>query len=105
MIELLILYALAVWRLSSLFSYEEGPFGIFDKIRVLVGVKYDDMSNPYGENVISKGILCNWCNSVWFAVIITAMDYYIRSFTIILMFPLAISSLVILLDGVTNVNK
>ena len=60
-----VVLALAVWRLSSLLAREEGPFCIFDKIRLRLGVRYDQNSEAYGTNNISKGLICVWCNSIW----------------------------------------
>lgn len=64
---LLIIVTLATWRLSSLLSNEEGPFGVFEKFRELVGVRYNQYSEPYGLNGLADGVLCLWCNSVWFS--------------------------------------
>ena len=63
------LVSLAVWRVSSLFAREEGPFDLFLRIRLLAGVKFDKSSEEIGTNWLSKGILCVWCNSIWFSVI------------------------------------
>ena len=60
-----LIVALAVWRVSSLLVNEDGPFDIFAKIRYWVGVRFNQLSEPYGINVISKGLTCVWCTSVW----------------------------------------
>lgn len=62
-----LIFALAVWRISSLLVNEDGPFDIFIKLRWKAGVRFDKESEPYGTNVISKGLLCVWCVSVWIA--------------------------------------
>lgn len=61
-----VLIVLAVWRLTSLFVREEGPFDIFPRLRLRLGVKYEAI--PYGTNVFSKAIICVWCFSLWVAL-------------------------------------
>lgn len=51
-----ILSILAVWRLSSLFCYEEGLFSIFERIRKVIKLN------------------CFWCYSVWIAAFISYID-------------------------------
>lgn len=52
---------------------EEGPFSIFERIRVLSGVKYDQHSQPFGTNNLSRGLLCSWCVSVWLGLAVTVL--------------------------------
>lgn len=54
----------AVWRLSSLFATEDGPFNLFRKIRVIVA----KVSKPLWD-----GLICMWCNSVWFSMILAIL--------------------------------
>lgn len=54
--------ALAVFRLSLMFSEEEGPLAIFSKMRRSVPAK----TNP------GRGIRCPWCWSVWWSFAVTA---------------------------------
>ena len=54
---MVLLQALAVWRLTSLLVYEEGPFEMFVKLRDL--------------NERIKGPLnCFWCASMWVAAVV-----------------------------------
>ena len=59
----------AVWRLSSLFAREEGPGGMFNKIRAITA----RISKP-----IWDGMICMWCNSIWFGMI--AALFFAHSF-------------------------
>lgn len=72
-----LLVSLSVWRVAHFFAdpAEDGPFSIAHRVRKLVGVKYDDYSNPYGTNVVSKAILCVWCGSFWYGVL-AALVYW-----------------------------
>lgn len=69
--ELLIIAALAVYRLTLLFSREAGPGDIFGRLRARMGVRYDEHSQPYGSNWLSEGILCPLCTSVWVGIGVT----------------------------------
>jgi hypothetical protein len=51
---------MAVWRLSSLVAKEDGPFDIFLRFRKWAGT----------ESSFSRGLVCIWCNSVWFSAVI-----------------------------------
>jgi len=83
----LIVLGLAAWRLSSLLVDEEGPFLIFLRLRLLIGVGYvvneqvvekedtidlaknGDLNNyhTYFKNELAKLLSCVWCTSVWVA--------------------------------------
>lgn len=71
--ELLLIAALAVYRLTYMLNAEAGPGDIFGRLRARVGVKYDQYSNPQGTNWISEGILCFYCLSVWIAFAVTVL--------------------------------
>jgi hypothetical protein len=71
---LFVLSILATWRITSLLVMEEGPFDMFARLRSFVGVQYDDHSNPYGENALSKIFSCVWCMSVWVALVVTVFS-------------------------------
>lgn len=58
---LLIISSLAVFRLSELVAYDEGPFEIFEKIRNLF---------PSGS-MIDKMLECIYCNGIWWSLLLT----------------------------------
>ena len=97
-----LILALAVFRLSSLFAEEEGPFHLFDRIRHFIGVRYDVNGLPMGNNVIANGITCVWCNSVWFGTIITVAYYLMPDITILLCLPLSLSAAAVIVWRVAN---
>ena len=90
-----IILALAVWRISSLFANEGGPFDLFVRFRVKVGGCED--GNCGGENWFAKGLMCEWCNSVWFGTIITVLYLFVPTIIFWLCFPLALSTITIML--------
>lgn len=63
----LIIYGLAVWRISNLLVNESGPFFIFRKIRDLFGIKSDVDGFVYHipETFMAQVLSCVWCCSFW----------------------------------------
>lgn len=63
---------LATWRLTNLIvdKDEVGPFNVLSRIRYAIGVRYDDLSEPYGTTEVSKAASCVWCTSIWVAMFI-----------------------------------
>lgn len=73
-----IILALATWRATSLLADEEGPFNIFEKVRLALGIMYlEDGTRQAGETrirwrplrvlvqEIAKNVLCTWCCSLF----------------------------------------
>ena len=69
-----VLYALAIWRVSSMLVQEEGPGDIFVKLRHKVGVQHDMHNRAYGESFISKLFTCVVCMSVWISTFFVIGD-------------------------------
>lgn len=82
---------LATWRLAHMMVHEEGPRGMFIKIREKSGIQYDDETG----NVISYNdytpLMCVWCTSVYVAAIMSFVPRRIVQ-------ALAISGLAVLAD-------
>lgn len=97
-----VLLCLTNWRISSLLVREEGPGDIFVKFRYFIGVRYDQNSVAYGENVLAKAFLCVWCLSLWFGLVLAffsptttyVVGYFITAF--------ALSAAAIIIDSVVN---
>lgn len=110
-----IILALAAWRLSSLFADEDGPFDIFERLRTWLGVRYVSDSNgdveryvpnntPTLKRNVARGIICRWCNSVWFSTLLAVLYIVSRNapWHIIIMafaLSLATSTATILVDN------
>ena len=84
---------------------EEGPFGVFVKLRAVTGLKYDEHSVAYGTNIFSKILSCLWCTSVWvgFIVALFTNPVYIHTF---LLNSFAFSAGAIIIDSlVRRINE
>lgn len=69
MLEFLLL-VLICYRLSLLIAKEEGPFGIFQKLRVIAGA-YDYGANGLPSSNLGRGISCPLCVGVWIALLLS----------------------------------
>lgn len=87
-----LILALAAFRISSLVAGEEGPYGLFDWLRSLIGVKRDDAGKTYGTNSFATGLTCLWCNSIWIGLIITVAYAWRNDITVLASYPFAFSS-------------
>ncbi len=78
-VEVLLVAALATWRITSFFIYEDGPLDIFSKFRSL--------SRRIGGEV-QRAMECPWCFSVWAGLLCALLS---RSEYWWLMLPFALS--------------
>jgi len=97
LLEFLVI-SLAVWRISSLIANEDGPFDILERFRGAIGIVYDEFNNRSGNNTFAKGVMCIWCNSMWFSFI--ASIFISSSLVDCLVMTLAISAMVIAIDKI-----
>lgn len=89
-----LIYALAVFRMSHLIVWEDGPFDCLERLRAHLGVRYDAESDKIaGEGLLGGLIACQYCLSVWFA-----LGFWLLSFTGTIGDAIA---LVLALSGVT----
>ena len=93
---------LASWRIASLLVVEEGPFDILAKFRSFIGIRYDELSTPYGTNVIADAFTCIWCASMWIAILFSIVYYIHAHFAIMLALPFAISTVAIIVEKIAK---
>ncbi len=93
--------ALATFRISSLIADEDGPFGLFEWARSLVGVLRDEQGQPYGTNNFAAGVVCQWCNSVWTGVAVTVFYMNFKERTRWIAFPFALSTVALVIAEIT----
>ena len=98
-LTLFVVLCFTTWRISSLLAEEQGPYGLFEKLRHIAGVKYSATSEPFGERELAKGLLCMWCNSVWVGGGVTILSGLVGlipwSYLLILPFALSAGSIVV----------
>lgn len=97
----LVILALATWRMSHLLAFEDGPWHLFERLRYLSGVRYDAESRQIATTHLAEGVLCTWCNSVWFGMLWAAL-YTVTPWAIYTALPLALSALSIAIQGATG---
>lgn len=70
MLESAVLIGLAAWRVTSLVSYERGPFDFFLAFRTAFGFKHDDSGHPesWPATPFHALIACPWCLGIWAAL-------------------------------------
>jgi hypothetical protein len=93
-LELFVIAVSADWRLASLVANEEGPFSMFERLRSWA--KRLTENNRFWQSFrLSKGLECEWCNSIWIGAAITLAWYLIGSEILWLLLPFAMSTWVI----------
>lgn len=95
--ELLIVVALASFRIASLLVDEAGPFDMFGKLRHLVGVRYNAQSERIGESELAKAFNCVWCLSIWSGFVLAVLMFFFPDITFWLCMPFALSGAAIIL--------
>lgn len=97
LVQLLVL-TLACYRLSEMLANdkEDGPWFILSKFRHWVGVRYDDHSRAYGNNHWAEGLLCVYCNSMWFGILLAMLYVILGDIAVLLVSPFALSGAVVL---------
>lgn len=89
-----IILAAATWRVSSLFTYERGPFAVFVWIRQLAGIKHNEFGHP---NVIPDGfwaelLTCIWCCSIYVGAFWALALWLLGAAALYLALPFALSA-------------
>lgn len=97
MVDFIIL-SLATLRLANMLADVEqgGPWGMLTWFRTKAGVRYDQESKPYGTGSWARGLLCIYCNSMWFGIAFTVGYYLVPDLTLAIAIPFAMSAVAIL---------
>lgn len=101
----LITMPIAVWRISNMLAdvRQEGLFHSLDWIREKAGVKFNTFNEPevkYGS--VASGLLCVWCNSIWFGILGTIVLLINHSLAFYCSFPFALSAVAIAIETWKN---
>lgn len=84
-----VISGLAGWRIASLFLNEEGPWGIFEKVRKLIGIKPGPVTG-----FLPTLFTCIYCLSLW----VSLAAYFIYVFLPEAAMIIAAATVVILVD-------
>ena len=93
--------SLAAWRLASLIANEEGPWMIFKRLRALA----ERWCNKYKfcrEFNLHEMVTCEWCNSIWIGIILTALYLWLGKSILYGALPLALSTVVIIIKHIVQ---
>lgn len=98
----IVLMGLATWRLTSLFKEEVGPFGMFTKVRKVLGIEHysDGLPMQYPNTFFGKLWSCVYCLSVWVAAGIVAFYIFLPNAATIFALWLSLSTITILIEEV-----
>jgi len=96
----LLIYALAVYRVTRLLWWENGPFDMFDWVRHKAGVWVDSkFKRQHSNTFFSQLLLCPHCLGMWLAVPALTCWYAQSPILDLIATWLAISGLVSVLFG------
>lgn len=100
----LAIYALAVWRVASLFVNERGPFDMFVHVRKLAGILHDEDKIPFmiPSHFFAQVLSCVWCASIWLSFFLTVFWLFSPEWSLKFSTPFAISGGAILIDSLIN---
>ena len=99
----LVVFGLATWRVSALFTRESGPFHVFEKIREKAGIQHDQDGNVsvIPGRFFAELLSCVWCASIWAATFWAIFSYIFPEIAFLCALPFALSTVAILIDKVS----
>lgn len=89
-----LLFSIAVFRITAIIVYEDGPFSVFSSFRDRVAT----YTNPLFVTV-SQGVRCVWCTSVWVAAGLLLLYHFYEQAAFAVALVMALSAVGSLLDG------
>src|SRR5919197_2216372 len=91
--------SLAAWRLASLVANEDGPWMIFKRFRE-GSERWCKKYRFCRELGLYELVSCEWCNSIWIGVGLTALYLWIGDTILYIALPLALSTVAIFIKQV-----
>lgn len=103
-IEHLIVYSIAIWRISNLFVNEAGPFNIFLRLRKWAGIIHDDTGSAFmiPDKFVAQLLSCIWCFSIWVSFFFTTFWLLSPEWSLKLAVPFALSGVACLIELIRN---
>jgi hypothetical protein len=93
--------SLAAWRLASLIANEDGPWSIFKRFRQ--GAEQWCKRYRFCDELgLYELVACEWCNSIWIGIGLTALYLWIDQTILYIALPLALSTVAIIIKYVVQ---
>ena len=87
--------ALALYAISYMLVFEDGPYAVLLRFRRWVGVDYTEEGDRYGKTQVGDILNCPVCLSVWLSIPVVLIGLV----DIRLLYPLAAVGVVIVLSS------
>ncbi len=99
----LTILGLGIWRISSLFVQEDGPFDVFIRFRERLGFHEDlSLDAVIPPDTFWGGLFsCVWCLSLWISAIIGVAWIFYPAIVLNVMVVFALSTMAIIVNRVT----
>lgn len=93
----LVVAALALWRVCSLFQKEAGPLNVFYRFRELIGIHHDDNGDiaEIEDKWLPKLFSCMWCLSMFLALFYAPLVWFFPTIVVPISIPFALSAIAI----------
>src|SRR6185295_3203080 len=101
-LDIFLYLSLAAWRLASLVANEDGPWMIFKRFRQ----RAEQWCQQYRfcrELGLYELVTCEWCNSIWIGVGLTALYLWIGETIFYAALPFALSTVTIIIKYVVQI--
>ena len=72
----LLVAALAAYRLARLLALDEGPGGIFEATRRVLGGEDIDPETLQARTNLGRGVTCPYCLGVWVALLLALLSFF-----------------------------
>ena len=77
----ILIMSLAVYSVTYMLVYSDGPWGSIEKLRYTAGVRYDEYGNERSDTVLGQILMCHVCTGFW--VVIPIVILYVLSTIIV----------------------
>jgi len=96
----LLIFGLATWRVANMLVHERGPFQMFFRLRVRVGIGMDNDGEPVmiPDRFFAELLSCVFCSSIWIAAGWVLFWIFLPVFSLKIATVFALSALAIVIN-------